>query len=252
MSAWYTRMIGPLPAGAWVAIVGGGLAGSAYLTRRSAAKGAALGTPTATADTSAGLSGGTTGVSSGGTVTLPDGSITYSDPTDDTNSRWELRATKALLARGYDALLIQQALGKFLLGFDLNPTEAMVVNVALGLTGPPPEGASPAVVTQLPSANVTPAPVVQTPPSPVPTTPPPASQTTPVITTAPPVLTGAARKRVYGTGTPAVVLAALPRVRQGSVTAPEGATFIGGQWADDVLVEGRYSLPDGTRKTVTV
>lgn len=149
------KQIGPLPLGAWVVVVAGGL-GIALYTRKQGSAGT-----TVVEDTS-----GTPGVgdgSVGGWVpTQPStgagGDVAPTTPT--TNEEWGTRAINYLIAQGYDPLVSDSAIRKYLAGNYPQPSasEYALQRIALARFGSPPQ--------PLPPSDSTPG--IPTPPIPKP------------------------------------------------------------------------------------
>jgi hypothetical protein len=137
----FGKMIGPLPLGAWLGAVAGGV-GLYYFRGRS-------GAPTTVDDTSgqAGVGDGTVG---GWTDTAapPAGDPPVSTkPT--TNDEWGQQAINWLISMGYDATVSDSAIRKYLQSGTLTATEFVLVRQALMHLGatpqllPPPEQPAP-------------------------------------------------------------------------------------------------------------
>src|SRR3546814_4992989 len=60
-------------------------------------------------------------------------------PRPTTNDEWNAKAVQALLNIGYDAIAVQNAIGKFLQRRPLNLVEAQLVEAAVAAAGYPPE-----------------------------------------------------------------------------------------------------------------
>ena len=126
------KQIGPLPLGAWIAVVavGGGIA---WYTRRSGQE------PTIVEDTS-----GTPGVGVGGsgvawTQVPPTNNPVNTAPT--TNEEWAQKAAQWLLAMGYPSAVAQQAVSKYVNGTGtLSAQEYSLIALALVAVGPLPQG----------------------------------------------------------------------------------------------------------------
>lgn len=130
------KMVGPLPLGAWIGIVGGGLALTAYTRNRGVAESG----PVAGPDDVPESLNGEPGVGTGGwTYTPPptaeSGSV-ESEP--DTNESWGRRAVNGLIAQGYNAAVSDAAIRKYLEGAKLGAQEYTLVTIALGKYGAPP------------------------------------------------------------------------------------------------------------------
>lgn len=138
---WYKEMIGPLPAGAWIAVIGAGLALS-YWRKRS-------GTQTATTQAVDPTTAGFTDATLGNLATTTD----TTGPTLTTigdNVQWFRQAESQLIAEGDDPTLVDQALRDYIEGNPLTQQEQAVVDRALQLTGPLPQPPPPAPVSQNP------------------------------------------------------------------------------------------------------
>lgn len=153
------KQVGPLPAGAWIAVVGGGLAIGWYFSKGSAeANKSAAAVPLTEP-----------GVGTGG-----GGQLIYDPPTNveapsnavTTNEQWANRAINWLISsKGMNPGIAQAAITKFLTGQNRDIVEQGMINLALMEYGAPPEQ------VPLPEAPIpTPQPPV-TPPKPVPTKP---------------------------------------------------------------------------------
>jgi LysM repeat protein len=161
------KQIGPLPLGAWVVVVAGGL-GIAYYTRHS---GANTAEPDTTVDTSGdpGVGDGTVG---GWTSTTPTTGTGSTDPRAAVvdNDTWAVYVEGVLIGRyNYDPLLVDSAVRKYISGVSLSVTEYTIIRQALTIMVPPnplpADGTvTPPVIT--PPTNV-PGPV-KTPPKPAP------------------------------------------------------------------------------------
>lgn len=169
------KKIGPLPLGAWLLAVAGGVVVAVIIRRRSLDGGPADATeegvvanPWDQSD-AGGTLGGVGGVagSGGGTVTQPD--TRWQDPvspaTPDaaldepgnggptvrsghvakakaatTNVEWRAEAQAALVKRGFSAGAVQKALQDYVQGKKLTAAEARISSAAVTLVGPPPKG----------------------------------------------------------------------------------------------------------------
>lgn len=159
------KQVGPLPLGAWVIVVGGGL-GIAYYTRN-----AGKSSPQVVTDTS-----GDPGVGVGGTggfidVNPPSQDSNTGGPAIVTNDDWGTAAVNYLIAKGFDAAISDQAIRKYLAAESLNVQERMLVNAALTHLGAPPVPLPPG--PSLPGLPKPPNPGPYKPPTPTPKPPPP-------------------------------------------------------------------------------
>lgn len=125
----FGKQVGPLPLGAWVAIVAGGL-GIAWYTRQ---QGAVIDVPVN--DTS-----GNEGVGTGA------GWLAVTPPTDSpagtnkptTNEEWAVSAINYLTRSGYDAYAVDIAVRKYLEAQALSMQEKAWIALAIGFLGSPP------------------------------------------------------------------------------------------------------------------
>jgi len=155
---WYKEMIGPLPAAAWLGVVGVALAFSIYRKKKNPV------TTTTTPDP--GLQDGSispagnigvTGGGGGSGGTSPNGGQVITD-----NTQWYSRAMSDLVGRGYNPVLCDTALRDYIEGNALTDAETAIVNEALILEGPLPQPPPPAPMHP-----------TTTPQGPTPTVPPP-------------------------------------------------------------------------------
>lgn len=124
------KQVGPLPLGAWIVVVGGGL-GIAYYTRRSGQE------PVIVDDTS-GVPGVGTGAVGGWVPTSP----TPQDPVQPaitTNEEWGRAAINWLLARGYPPNESDSAIRKYLAGTRTSIQEYTLIGLVLVALGSPPQ-----------------------------------------------------------------------------------------------------------------
>jgi nucleoid-associated protein YgaU len=158
------RQVGPMPLGAWIAVVGTGIGVAVW------SRGTGSGTtPTVTRDTSndpgVGTLDGEDAVGTGPSwtavppPTTPPGVAAYTD-----NDAWGTAAINFLIARGYDPGLSQSAIAHALQGSDMSIREFALWTVALSALGAPPFAIDIAPPTALPPPTVQP----PTPPPPAP------------------------------------------------------------------------------------
>lgn len=148
------KQYGPLPLGAWIAVVGIG-AGIAWYARNQGDD------PTVVEDVS-GVPGVGQGGSGGWVDMTPPGSTTPAGPT--TNEAWAIAMTKWLIAMGYEPVKSETAVRKYLNGAKLSAQEFTLVSLAMAVIGPPPQALG--VIPDDPDEPDTP-----TPPTPTPTKP---------------------------------------------------------------------------------
>lgn len=124
------KQVGPLPLGAWVVVVLGGV-GIAYYARQNNME------PEPAVDTGGqpGVGDGTVGgwvpntPATGGTET----------PSPTNNEEWAYRAKQHLLAKNYPATTANSAIDKFVAGLQLSVQEYAMVGVAIAAIGAPPQ-----------------------------------------------------------------------------------------------------------------
>lgn len=151
------KQVGPLPLGAWIAVVGGGLGLAWYTSRKPTASEEA-------ADTAAVDESGGTGEGPGGLAYVPvtgtDSGDQSSKPTD--NDEWGRMAIDGLIALGYPAALVNSAITKALMGgqdYDGNKMsiqEWSIWQLALQKFGTPPTPVNVPPPTGLPGPVVPP------------------------------------------------------------------------------------------------
>lgn len=146
----FGKQVGPLPLGAWVVVVAGGL-GIAIYTRKSGTSNE----PTVVEDTS-----GDPGVGEGG---IPGGFIPVNPPTSgsseityESNEAWGQAAITYLIAQGYNAALASSAITKALAGgVDIDGNKMSIQewslwSLALAKLGSPPYPVNVAPPTSVP------------------------------------------------------------------------------------------------------
>lgn len=170
----FGKQVGPLPLGAWVVVVGGGL-GIAWYSRRAGTQNTA---PVPVNDTS-GVPG--VGTGPGWVAVPPPSSAPDGAPPPATNEEWGRQAINYLIAQGYDATAADLAIRKYLESAKLSIQEYALVRIALQKLGAPPVPLPAPVDTggdsTVPPPPVSTPPPVVTPPPPPP--PPPVSQPPP-------------------------------------------------------------------------
>lgn len=170
----FGQKIGPLPMGAWVALVGGGI--GLFLYHRNSI--AAASAPTI--DPTASLVGtGGAGAVSGSYIPTDGGSTSTGPVSITTNQQWGSTAFSWLAALGMAPDMVDAAIRNYLDGNTLSVQENAIVSQALGKFGQPPES--------LPSAP--PLPVVPHKPTNPPPAPRPAPKPAPRPVTKPPTVT---------------------------------------------------------------
>jgi hypothetical protein len=126
------KTYGPLPLGAWVVLVGGGLGIALYSSRNK--KG-----PAQTVEDTSGVPGVGTGAQSLWVQNAPPaGSDAVADDKFTTNEEWARACVNYLIAQGYDAALADTAVRKYLQSKPLSLSENALIKVALAKYGAPP------------------------------------------------------------------------------------------------------------------
>lgn len=137
MAVDFGKMIGPLPLGAWVAVVGGGLGLMVYTRRQSATKQTPANPDQLPEDT-----GTTPGVGVGGSglfvPVTPPANGTSDTNTAETNDDWGVMAISYLNAKGYPAGPVNSAVTKFLNQQQMDGQEYSLIGIALAHFGSPP------------------------------------------------------------------------------------------------------------------
>lgn len=125
-----SKQVGPLPLGAWIAVVavGGGIA---WYSRRQSDN-----APTIVEDTS-----GTPGVGVGGSGAWTEvgPSTTTGNTAPTTNEAWATKMVQWMIAMGYDPVKSQTAVTKYLNAGKLDAQEYTLVTLAMAVVGPPPQ-----------------------------------------------------------------------------------------------------------------
>lgn len=145
MPEWLEDRLGPFAVWQWLAIVAAGIALGLVVRRYNAGddegQARTLGDPTQDPFAGTQATGGP-----GILYSAPDRSagLTTTSGKPKTNREWLAAASQRVLAIGlYQAAEIDGALRQYLQGIPLSPTALAIVNDALQLVGPPPEGAPP-------------------------------------------------------------------------------------------------------------
>lgn len=146
----FGKQVGPLPLGAWVAVVAGGLGIAIYTRRNQAGSGQVQVVADTGADPGVGL-GGAGWVS----VQPPATGVTSAQP--QTNEEWARLATTYLIAQGYDPGVADSAVRKYMEANQLTAQEYAMMSMVLRQYGPPPNPigppADPPVVTTPPPST---------------------------------------------------------------------------------------------------
>lgn len=129
-----TKQVGPLPAGAWMAVVGGGLAIGWYFSKGSAEAAKGGGTSQQVPLTDPGV-----GVGGGGLVYDPPTTVPTTGTAITTNELWGNQAINWLIGKGLDPGIANGAITKFLTGQNRSLKEQGMINMALLQFGTPPE-----------------------------------------------------------------------------------------------------------------
>lgn len=152
------KQVGPLPMGAWIAVVAGGL-GIAFVINRNQKAASDDGSFT-DPDSDVGQGGGQVIYDPPTNVPNPD-----TGPAD--NAEWARKGASFAIAKGFNPGVSWNALQKFISGEQLNAQEQEIVNAVIIGLGPPPEPISPVDTVPQPPNN----PPVVNPPVVTPSTP---------------------------------------------------------------------------------
>lgn len=171
MGVNFGQEIGPLPLGAWIAVVGGGVGIAVWKKRNASADTAATADPGVDTSGVPGVGTGAVGGYVDNTTTAPPADNAITD-----NTSWGRAATNYLIAQNYDPAVSDSAVRKYLASASLSVSEYALIKIVLLKFGTPPEAMAqlPADAPVTPTAPVdVPAPPVSV-PGPVYTPPPPA------------------------------------------------------------------------------
>jgi hypothetical protein len=197
-----SKPVGPLPLGAWIAVVGGGL-GIAWYSKRA---GTGTVTPTIVEDT--GMGNPDVGAGGSWLAVPPPTSAPPGNAAPATNEEWGRLAINWLIAQGYDPATSDSAIRKYLETQSLDTREYALLQSALRQFGSPPIPLpSPPPAPSIPPPVVITPPVVKPPPvtkPPVVTVPPPGTKKLRYVAITPwPTLTSTLSgiaKKYYGNG----------------------------------------------------
>jgi LysM repeat protein len=127
------KQVGPLPLGAWIAVVGGGLAIGWYFSSNTATSSSkAAESPVPLTESGVGVGGGQFIYDPPTQVETPNTAIT-------TNAEWSRKAQNSLISKGYDPGTVVSAITKFITGQNRTTLEQFLVNMALMEFGAPPD-----------------------------------------------------------------------------------------------------------------
>lgn len=158
-----SQQVGPLPLGAWVAVVAGGL-GIAFYSRQQGAQ--------SVVDVPVEDGSGVPGVGQGvGWIAVPPPSTAPpGQPEPVTNEEWARNAINGLIAEGsYDAAVVDAAIRKYIESAPLGVQEYAIIRLALMRYGSPPVPLPPPPAPPvIPPVTPTPTPTPAPPPAPAP------------------------------------------------------------------------------------
>lgn len=127
------KQVGPLPLGAWIAVVGGGLALAWYVNKSQGSGGDSTLPLLPDSDV------GTGGSSSQGGYTYDPPNTGGNSSTDySTNDEWGRAAVVYLMGQGVNPVTATRAVNKFLGEEQLTADEQALISKAIGAIGPPP------------------------------------------------------------------------------------------------------------------
>lgn len=134
-----SKEIGPLPLGAWIAVVAGGLGLAYFINRNQEAEASATGQIS------------DSGVGAGG------GQYAYDPPqsvdeeeVEETNESWAREVANWLIAQGHNPGIASNAVNKYIVGENLNVREQALINLVLPRFGVPPDPLPPVAVPEVP------------------------------------------------------------------------------------------------------
>lgn len=129
------KQVGPLPMGAWLGVIGGGLAIAYFINKRQAAGDAAVATLDPNSDV---------GVGGGQLIESPPTTVTPDTPElEKTNQSWGIQAENFLIAASINPTDAHNTVAKFLSSMPLTPQEKAMMNMVLIRYGAPPEPLAP-------------------------------------------------------------------------------------------------------------
>ena len=211
----FGQQIGPLPLGAWVAVVGGGL-GIAWYSRRNGSSAPA--TPGRSTSGDPGVGEGASGFINASPITVP------GPPAPTTKEEWARNALNYLIGQGWDANIADSAVRKYLESTQLTLQESAMIRFALVKLGSPP--------VPLPT------------PPPVPTIP-------PKVPTVPPVVPPVVQPKPQPTQTPVALRYVIAKPWPSKLSTLSGIayTYYGREdaWHDIYNANRKgYTRPDGS------
>lgn len=130
------KQIGPLPLGAWVAVVGGGLALGYIANKR-------MGSGEDTQDTIPTDPNSDVGVGGGQFIYEEPSTVSPGSEVENTNQAWGVKATNYLVSLNINAVDADNTIRKYLSSMQLTVSERAMVNLAIIRFGAPPEPLSP-------------------------------------------------------------------------------------------------------------
>jgi hypothetical protein len=141
------KKVGPLPMGAWIVVIAGGLF-VGYMINKSMAKSASEATESQYAES---------GVGEGGSqlIPAPPAFAPSEEVPEETNALWGRKATNWLNSIGFDGIQADEAVRRYLAGLPLIAQQKTMINQAIAHFGVPPEPLPP---TEEPPPTQTPPP----------------------------------------------------------------------------------------------
>jgi hypothetical protein len=154
------KPVGPLPLGAWLAVVAGGL-GIAWYTSRTGKQ------PIEVEDTS-GVPGVGVGAPAPWTPITGQPESGQQQPVITTNEQWANKAISWLIANGYPPIQSDSAVRKYITGTRMGVQETTLIGIVLVALGPPPQPLPPVENEPNPDPEPEPEPDPQPQPKPLP------------------------------------------------------------------------------------
>lgn len=170
------KKVGPLPVGAWIAVVVGGLGIAWYINRNSGGGGSIFGG--GQGSESVALPDSDVGTGGGQFISSPPTTVDNTPQSYETNDQWARAAILHLLSEGKDPVKATSAVNKYIAELAVTAEEQAMIGLAIQALGPPPT-----LPTNPPAPPVVEPPDTTTPPVAVALTPPSGVKATAIGTT---------------------------------------------------------------------
>jgi hypothetical protein len=130
------KQVGPLPMGAWIAVVGGGLVIAYFVNKNQKANADETDASLTDPDSDVGVGGGQFQYD-------PIQQVPVETPEDNDNAAWGRKAINYLTSLGYAGSYAQNVISKFLAAEPISPNEKLLVDIVILRFGSPPEPIAP-------------------------------------------------------------------------------------------------------------